>query len=384
MKFTTDADGDITPFYIAERGDCSFVKKIRNMESIGVAVGIIIDTNEEDVDNVIMSDDGTGGGIRIPSMLIGKTDGKKLIDFLKRASEEEIEQTAIMAQFVMEKPDDRVEYDIWFTSSNDRALDFISDFKAHDSRFAEKVLMTPHYVFWKCTFCEDEYLQNDCYGGGRYCAVEPSNEDMKGREIILEDLREKCLYRKAYSEASTRNIWWEYMAYVHQSCYNVINEDCSRRAHERLGLDFAETQRCVKSSFSSSDWASNKTSNYMIDEEIDYWRTYGAGIYPALVINNRTYRGQLESLAVFNALCAGFANPPAMCQATLSSYSPDFLPGDEGIGGGVIVAIILVLALLNVIIVYCYRRYAKREMQNEMQMQIESAVSQYFALSQRN
>lgn len=101
------------------------MKKIRNMENIGVAVGIIIDNNEEDVDNVIMSDDGTGGGIRIPSMLIGKTDGKKLLDFLKRASEEEIDQTAIMAQFIMEKPDDRVEYDLWFTSSNDRALDFV-------------------------------------------------------------------------------------------------------------------------------------------------------------------------------------------------------------------------------------------------------------------
>ncbi len=86
-----DADGDITPFFIAERGECSFVKKIRNMESIGVAVGIIVDDFEEDIDNVIMSDDGTGGGIRIPSMLIGKTDGKKLIDFLKRASDEEIE-----------------------------------------------------------------------------------------------------------------------------------------------------------------------------------------------------------------------------------------------------------------------------------------------------
>ena len=91
MKFTTDADGDITPFFIAERGECSFVKKVRNMEAIGVAVAIIIDDSEEDIENVIMSDDGTGGGIRIPSMLLGKTDGKKLIDFLKRASDAELE-----------------------------------------------------------------------------------------------------------------------------------------------------------------------------------------------------------------------------------------------------------------------------------------------------
>lgn len=89
----------------------------------------------------------------------------------------------------MEKPDNRVEYDIWFTSSNDRALDFISDFKEMDEKFGEKVLMTPRYVFWRCTFCEDEYLKNDCYGGGKYCAVESSNRNIKGREIILEDLR---------------------------------------------------------------------------------------------------------------------------------------------------------------------------------------------------
>lgn len=86
INFTLDADGDITPFFIAERGDCSFVRKVRNMENIGVKVAIIIDTTEEDVEQIVMSDDGTGGGIRIPAMLIGKNDGKKLLDFLRRAS----------------------------------------------------------------------------------------------------------------------------------------------------------------------------------------------------------------------------------------------------------------------------------------------------------
>jgi hypothetical protein len=149
-------------------------------------------------------------------------------------------------------------------------------------------------------------------------------------------------------------------------------------------LDFQETSRCVKSSFSGNDWGSKQTSNYIIDEEIEYWKTYGSGIYPSLVINNRTYRGQLESLAVFNALCAGFATPPKICDGTLGSYTPDFLSTqDEGIKSGVIIAIVLLLVLVNVVIVYCYRRYSKREMQNEMQIQIESAVSQYFALSQR-
>lgn len=89
--FEKDADGDITPFFLVKRGGCSFVKKVRNLEAIGVAVAVIYDDQEENVDNVIMSDDGTGGGIRIPAMLIGAGDGKKLVDFMKRSSPEEID-----------------------------------------------------------------------------------------------------------------------------------------------------------------------------------------------------------------------------------------------------------------------------------------------------
>ena len=63
-------DGDVTPFFLVKRGGCSFVKKVRNLENIGVAVVIVIDDSEEDIHKVVMSDDGTGGGIRIPSMII--------------------------------------------------------------------------------------------------------------------------------------------------------------------------------------------------------------------------------------------------------------------------------------------------------------------------
>lgn len=45
------------------------------MENIGVAVGIVIDDKVRSVNSTLMSDDGSGGGIRIPSMLISKSDG---------------------------------------------------------------------------------------------------------------------------------------------------------------------------------------------------------------------------------------------------------------------------------------------------------------------
>jgi hypothetical protein len=155
------------------------------------------------------------------------------------------------------------------------------------------------------------------------------------------------------------------MQFVHINCYSIINEQCSQRAHEKLGLNFDETKKCVADSFSSDQWGSETTNNTIIDQEIEYWKIYGSGIYPAIVINNRTYRGQLESMAVFNAICSGFAISPKMCSSVLGAYTPDFLP-EGGIRASVIVIIVISLILVNVIIVYCYRRYSKREMQSEM------------------
>jgi hypothetical protein len=64
-----------TPIMIADRGSCSFVTKVRNMQNLGAAVAIVVDNSDEDINEIVMSDDGTGAGIRIPSMLISKSDG---------------------------------------------------------------------------------------------------------------------------------------------------------------------------------------------------------------------------------------------------------------------------------------------------------------------
>jgi hypothetical protein len=48
------------------------VTKVRNIEKAGGSLAVIIDDTNMNVKDIIMSDDGTGAGIRIPSMLISK------------------------------------------------------------------------------------------------------------------------------------------------------------------------------------------------------------------------------------------------------------------------------------------------------------------------
>lgn len=367
------------PFVLADRGGCSFVTKVRNMEDAGGAVGIVIDSSDEDIQYVAMSDDGTGAGIRMPSMLISKKDGLKIIDFLKTASKEELASAIIMAKFEMSRPDDRVEYDIWLSSSNDKALDFIQDFGKLDEKFGRDALMTPHYVFWRCENCEKDFTDLHCFADGKYCAQDSSNMRLSGRKIIQEDLRQICIYNKYYadegSDVEQRKLWWQYMKSIHQNCYASVNYDCSMMAHRDVGIDMEETEKCVDDSWNmnmkeqSSLYNNPSLKNTLLDKEIAYEEKYGTSLFPAVVINNQTFRGQLEREAVFNAICSGFKDYPHYCKRYLKHdlNTPELIFMEEQGHSKGTVALICSLIMLVVLIILClYRRYAKRQMKEQM------------------
>jgi hypothetical protein len=69
---------------------CSYVTQTRNIERAGGALALIIDSENEDVREVILSDDGTGAGIRIPAMLINRQQGKILLKHLTGANADEV------------------------------------------------------------------------------------------------------------------------------------------------------------------------------------------------------------------------------------------------------------------------------------------------------
>lgn len=291
----------------------------------------------------------------------------------------------------MQRPDNRVEYDIWYSSNNDLVLDFIQDFQDIDKKLGDKVLMTPHFVYWECRNCGDDFIQANCFAGGRYCATDHGNK-LRGQEIILENLRQKCIHKQAYAD-DKRYLFFRYVTTVHDECGSDINEECSKYAHDTLhGLDWEKTNQCVADSFGSSDkskWMQLETKNSVIESEIDYWNQHGGNIIPSIVINNSTYRGQMESQAVMNAICAGFHDTPQICKPILEDpdLQDDYEVGvynisDHGYGFGHILVICLIAVLVLIVVLYCYRRHAKRQMKETMNKQIETAVNHYVALSQ--
>lgn len=55
-----------------------------------------------------------------------------------------------------------------------------------------------------------------------------------------------------------------------------------------------------------------------------------------------------------------------------------------GVTRNVLIAVVVFLVILNLVIIFLYRRCQNRDLKQNMQLQVNSAVSQYFALSTRN
>lgn len=168
--------------------------KVRNGERAGASLVVVIDDRAENVTNVIMGDDGTGAGIRIPAMLIGKDSGKTLLDFASVT-----DGATLSAEFTLAHPNDQVELELWYSSDNTLALDFIKEFDKYVHALKANIKFVPHWVTWSCPACTDSFKKDECMGDGKYCApnhAKSMTNNILGKDILRENLREFCLHSK--------------------------------------------------------------------------------------------------------------------------------------------------------------------------------------------
>jgi hypothetical protein len=55
---------------MVDRGNCTFAQKVRNIQRVGGDIALIVDNTNEDLDKLILSDDGSGAGLHIPAVMI--------------------------------------------------------------------------------------------------------------------------------------------------------------------------------------------------------------------------------------------------------------------------------------------------------------------------
>lgn len=145
-------------------------------------------------------------------------------------------------------------------------------------------------------------------------------------------------------------------------------------------IDINYVDKCVKDSFDGSKdmELDDNTDLRMMQKE---WQDYGHKIYPSLIVNDVTFRGTMNPKNVVEAVCSGFDKMPRACRKFMRKEGIVLNNRHGGVSHKLLALIILALIVTGLIIMLMYRRCMKTEMQQEMKMQVSSAVSQYIALS---
>lgn len=197
---------------VQSSNECSYVHQARNVQHAGGALTVVLDTNDKaDRGTSIMGDDGTGAGLNTPAILIKREPSKLFMEYLQEASEHDINNIELRVAFFMQAPRPFVNVKMWYTSSDDRSMDFIADMGEFLRPVLGELQFYPKVVHYECKWCDVEAKKLNCLSNGSYCAVVPKPTDtFHGRDIVMEDLRQACLFEKLELKAQSEK-WSTYI-----------------------------------------------------------------------------------------------------------------------------------------------------------------------------
>lgn len=165
--------------------------------------------------------------------------------------------------------------------------------------------------------------------------------------------------------------FFEYITRSHELCRNRISHNCAMEVFESMSPESKPdefrnyAEECIKETFTGYDW--NANDNQVLRKDAKDWNSYGSHMYPAVVINGKTLRGHLTPNNVFEAICAAFKYEPDECR---DFYDQEEIPVPKyqasGVNTRTLIMIMAVLVMVNLVIIFFYRRYLQRELQTDM------------------
>lgn len=393
---------------MVDRGDCTFVKKVRNAQRSGAAGVIIADntclcSDDEcrktsklpncESQEPIMADDGSGADISVPSMLMFKRDADAVKEELLNNRPVQIEMA-----WSLPSPDDRVEYDLWTTPADKVSKEFLKSFKRIAAAFGDKAYFTPHMYIYDGirSHCQgstnDSFCYNLCTNNGRYCATDPDNDlerGISGADVVAESLRRLCIWNNYGASNGVGLEWWDYVNEFMERCGEgeyFNDEACIKDAFKHAKVDYDTISRCM----SDSGGLSSDQTNSKFDFELKSQEQRGVVVIPTAFVNGAAIRGALTTGNVFTAICSGYSEGTAPAVCSKCTNCPDVVgcvekgkctigvstSSEEGVSTHTFaMSMLLVIAVFSGLGVWHYKK--TRE---EMRDQVRGILAEYMPL----
>jgi hypothetical protein len=391
---TESASGNLINIIMVRRGQCPFTKKVEIAYRKGAHAVIIVDRDDspmtkDDVRRIIVADDGYGDKIHIPSILISKEEGGRLISASKALE--------VIVELNWNIPTNHVvEMDLWMSSGSKESMTFLKDFAERRKTLNEVVQFRPHYAVFKLKSTDPGIYNDICSdSSGEYCTEDPDGSGVvTGKDVLEEDVRQLCIHEltkvprtslddlragKAMVEYAQK--YWDYVKLFADNCpvngatpETRFGTPCAELMMPRAGLSVPEVQKCI---------ASSKDAKLKEQRENSAWSPR------ALRINGWRYSGMMEADLVTRAICSGFVSQPDECKTLLAPRNPfeKYMRGMQVPGGVSLVTVLisfLVFSVLCLGALILYKRSLQlrltKQVREEVMIEVQTQMAEYSRL----
>lgn len=383
-------DIDYYPIILVDKGKCSYVQIARMVQQAGGYMAMIINDKEGDVKNYPVIDDGTGGDIVIPTILISKADGNIIKKFIQENPSENIQ---IEIEFRTEKSD-FVKVDYFTLINDEQGYKILNEFSTFYFFLKDIVSFTPHYLSYPLEGLTKAEKENNCVSGGKYCLTGgvPRNKNAPGRSLLMDSIFHQCFHKVVTSNETNYHpeYYFSLTNYYESHClYIRYKKFCGKSVLENLGISEKEVDDCIYQSFGKEDTVMKPedyaNENSILHENYKKATDERIKIFPTFMVNGKKLKGRLSAENLFLSICTSFNQMPTCCQSYFFNNVTN-----KGLKWYHILFIIMIVVVVNVAVIYLCRKYIikrinERVVGGELDIdgRINSVVSSYFALKER-
>ncbi|CAD8123981.1 unnamed protein product [Paramecium sonneborni] len=385
MAIPKNGCSDLQPTYgaqfiLIERGDCTFVTKVRNAEKAGYSLAIIGNNNDDPFQSDFeMADDGYGYQVQIPSIFIKKKHFDQLQNKAWNYSIADTNDEKIMLLLKFDVVKSEIVSVIFGLNLQDReSFKIIDDFKPYYIKLQDQNINYT-LVYSIMNFQSESYKNNetnpDCICQNRYCAFDPDGDAIgTGKDVVNEVLRETCIFQK-YPQK-----WFEYMDQFNFKCTRVQSYSvCSQQVMDMVGIPKQEIKNCFDDSFVDQNTSlptKNDTNviNILLENQLHIQQIAGMNGYPSVLVNAQTYKGQITGKGIFGEICNCFEKTPKLCSFEVDDYSSPNVDESFTLYMVIITVIVVILLVLGF---YFLSKLIKKDSQEVTQPKVNEMVSQY-------
>eukprot|EP00929_Paragymnodinium_shiwhaense_P031257 TRINITY_DN17552_c0_g2_i1.p1 TRINITY_DN17552_c0_g2~~TRINITY_DN17552_c0_g2_i1.p1 ORF type:complete len:567 (-),score=137.55 TRINITY_DN17552_c0_g2_i1:62-1588(-) len=363
---------------MVRRGACAFTTLVHVARHKGAHAVLIVDKADseltaQDMHRVILADDGTGEDIDIPSVVIPKEDGGRLIEAAQKRE--------VILELSWHIPSQRVvDMEMWMSSGSAKSQQFLQEFSNRRKLLNEVLTFQPFYdVVSVAPGVDQDIIRRRCKDeAGLYCvqASEASGSNgLTGKDILDENVRQLCIHELSKVKrppssgdgallhhvtgaplAEYAEKYWDYVEKLATECpvdgtspEKRLSEACSLRLMDEVGLDDAAVLDCA------GRW----------EEKLKYQLNHVAWSSSAVRINGWRYKGKLDADLITRAVCDGFARKPHECKSLIEARTIDgiILSDAEEVAevSGAFLGSLIVLSSLALAILLLYRTFLRRK-----------------------